>query len=41
MLLMAQTSLFNHSCNPNAAVYAHDTDEDKVQVRVLRDVGEG
>ena len=41
MLLLAQTSLFNHSCHPNAAVYRHDADREKVQVRVLRDVGEG
>jgi len=41
MLLLAQTALFNHSCHPNAAVYTHDTEDNLVQVRMLRDVGEG
>jgi len=41
MLLLAQTALFNHSCRPNAAVYAHESEDKLVQVRLLRDVNQG
>jgi len=41
MLLLAQTALFNHSCRPNAAVYAHESEDELVQVRLLRDVQQG
>jgi hypothetical protein len=41
MLLLANTALFNHSCLPNAAVYAAAEGECRVQVRMIRDVAEG
>ena len=41
MLLLANTALFNHSCLPNAAVYAAAEGKGRVQVRMIRDVAEG